>query len=372
MTFENYKNKHMKFVNTSYIILTSLLIFVVSCKKSPPTPTVEYKKSKGVFICNEGNYTYGNASLSFYEPNTKTIDNQVFYNANDFPLGDVCMSMTIKDTLGFLVINNSGKIIILNTNTFKHIATITGLTSPRYILIISNTKAYISDLYNKNIAIFNPETFEITGSIRIGNSTENMVQFENRVFATSWSYNNKVYKINTDTDKLTDSLTVAKQPNSIILDKNNKLWVLSDGGFPGIPGGQDTAALTKIDASTFTIEKTYKFSSSDASPTQLKINGTKDTLFFINGTWASGGSFDFGIFRMPVNAEFLPDISFIPQEDKLFYGLGIDPVTSEIYVSDAIDYLQKGIVFHYKSDATMIDSFKTDIIPSYFCFKPQN
>jgi len=359
----------MKIINTSYIILTSLLIFVASCKKSPPTPIVEYKKSKGVFICNEGNYTYGNASLSFYDPNSKTIDNQVFYNANDFPLGDVCMSIAIKDTSGFLVINNSGKIIVLNTNTFKHIATITGLTSPRYVLIISNTKAYISDLYNTNITIFNPENFEITGSICIGNSTENMVQFGNTVFVTSWSYHNKVYKINTDTDKLTDSITVAKQPNSIVLDKNNKLWVLSDGGFPGIPGGQDTAALTKIDAATFTIEKTNKFSSSNASPTKLKINGTKDTLFFINGTWAGGGSSDFGIFKMPVNAEILPDIPFIPQEDNLFYGLGIDPVTSEIYVSDAIDYLQKGIVYRFSSAGSKIDSFKTDIIPSYFGFK---
>jgi len=234
--FIRIKNQHsMKIINTTYIILTSLLIFVSSCKKSPPTPTVEYKKSKGVFICNEGNYTYGNTSLSFYDPNTKSIDNQVFYNANNFPLGDVCMFMTIKDTLGFLVINNSGKIIVLNTNTFKHIATITGLTSPRYVLIISNTKAYISDLYNTNITIFNPENFEITGSVNIRNNTESIAKFGNTVFATSWSYNNKVYKINTDTDKLTDSLTVTKQPNSIVLDKNNKLWVLSDGGFPGIP-----------------------------------------------------------------------------------------------------------------------------------------
>ena len=357
----------MKFLKYTLIIL---IITTTACKKKPPEAPVEYKKSNGVFICNEGNYTYGNASLSFYEPETKTVENQIFYNANDFPLGDVCMSVSVKDTLGFLVINNSGKIFVINTKTFKHIATISGLSSPRYICFISDTKGYVTDLYNKNITIINPKTYEISGSVRIGNGTEEIVQYNNFVFTCGWSYNNKVYRINTQTDKLIDSVTVTKQPNSIVLDTNNKLWVLSDGGFPGIPGGQETPALTKIDAETFSVEKVFTFSSSESSPTRLTINGTKDTLYFLNGAWSSADNTSYGIFRMPVNSEFLPEFPFIAQNDKLFYGLGIDPANSDIYVSDAVDYQQKGIIYRYKPDGMQIDSFKADIIPSYFYFKP--
>ena len=72
---------------------------------------------------------------------------------------------------------------------------------------------------------------------------------------------------------------------------------------------------------------------------------------------------------MPINSVNLPVSPVIAQKENLFYGLGIDPVNSDIYISDAVDYMQKGIVFHYKSDGTKIDSFKTDIIPSYFKFK---
>ncbi len=351
-------------------LLFMLILFGISCKKTLPPEIVEYKKSKGVFICNEGNFTYGNASLSFYEPETETVSNNIFYNANNFPLGDVCMSATIKDSLIFLVINNSGKISVINTKTFKHEATVTGLTSPRYILMISNTKAYITDLYDKNITIINPETFQKTGSVFIGNGTEQIVRYKNTAFVTGWSYNNKVYKIDIDTDKLVDSLTVTKQPNSIVLDKNNKLWVLSDGGFSGIPGGQEIPALTKIDAETFNIEKIINFPSTETSPSRLSLNGTRDTLYFINGSWGGTADTEKGIFRMSVNSENLPTAAFIPQNEKLFYGLGIDPVTSGIYVSDAKDYIQKGIIYYYKPEGTLQDSFKTDIIPSYFCFKP--
>ncbi len=352
-----------------YLFFLLIISVNFSCKRTPPPEPVDYQKSKGVFICNEGNFSYGNSSLSFYDGETGTLENQIFYNANNFPLGDVCMSMAIKDTTGFLIINNSGKIIVLNTNTFKFIANITGLTSPRYILLISDTQAYVTDLYNPDITIFNPSTYEITGSIHIGNGTESITKYENNVFVTSWSYNNKVYKIDINTGKLIDSLSVAKQPNSIVLDANNKLWVLSDGGFSGIPGGQEIPALTKIDAKTFSVEKIFSFPSIDDSPKRLCLNGTKDTLFFLNSSWSQNQNNYYGIFKMPVNAGDLPDAPFIPQNNNLFYGLGIDPVNSEIYVSDAIDYIQKGIIFHYKSKGTKIDSFKTGIIPSYFEFK---
>jgi hypothetical protein len=154
------------------------------------------------------------------------------------------------------------------------------------------------------------------------------------------------------------------------LDKNNKLWVLSDGGLEGSAYGREKAALTRIDAGSFTVEQVMEFSDTKCSPSKLCLNGTKDTLLFINGSWGSSGSSESGIFRMPVTANSLPNEAFIPENLQLFYGLAIDPKTSIVYVSDALDYMQNGTIYRYSMQGKKIDSFKADIAPGTFCFKP--
>ena len=71
---------------------------------------------EGLFICNEGNFQYGNATLSYYNPETREIQNEVFYRANAMKLGDVCQSMIIRDGIGWVVVNNSHVIFAIDIN----------------------------------------------------------------------------------------------------------------------------------------------------------------------------------------------------------------------------------------------------------------
>ena len=316
--------------------------------------------SKGLFIINEGNFMYGNSTLSFYDPLTRKVQNDLFYSVNSLPLGDVAQSMIIHDKLGYIVINNSGKIYVIDPSTGKYVGKITGLTSPRYIHFLNNGKAYITDLYAGKITIINPGSDQITGSIRTPGhaSTEQMVQWNDLLFVSCWSFDNTVLVIDTRTDQVVDSIKTGKQPAGLVLDKFNKIWTLCDGGWSKNGGAARAPILQRIDPSTRSIDKNFSLSS-DAAPSRLAINGTGDSLLFINN----------GVWKIGVTQSLLSDRPFLVTGNHLYYSLAIDPVSSEIYLSDAIDYQQRGIIYRYSTIGAKIDSFKTGIIPGSFCFK---
>ena len=334
------------------------------------------RQGKAVFVVNEGNFMYGNASLSYYNPTTGKMLNNIFYNTNALPLGDVAYSMTIHDSLGYIVVNNSGKIYCINIHTFHYVGKITELTSPRYLLFITDKKAYVSDLYAKAITIVNPQNETITGTISLENNnpdfyqhpSEQMVAFDNKVFVNCWSYDNKVLVIDTQNDKIIDSITVGKQPNSMVIDKYQKLWVLSDGGSVGTPYGQEQASLTRIDAATLHVEKRFDFHEMAASPSNLNCNGSGDTLWYLYNNWAGGSVERAGVYAMPATADKLPATPVVPQKDGLFYALGVDPSNSQLYISDAVDFVQPGKVYVYSPKGQPTDTLTAGIIPGDFCF----
>jgi DNA-binding beta-propeller fold protein YncE len=324
---------------------------------------------RGLFIVNEGNFNYGNASLSYYNIDQKELVPDVFYAANVLPLGDVAHSMTLRDSLAYVVVNNSGRIVILHARTFKYEGKITGLTSPRYIHFLDDTKAYVSDLYARSIAIVNPQTREITGSIPVNNhtsdfyqhSTEQMLQYDQYVYVNCWSFDNKILIIDSEQDRVVDSIQVIKQPNSMVLDKYHSLWVLSDGGFEDSPYGYELPGLMRIKSGSKEVEIMQRFKAGER-PSELRINGGGDTLYFINQH-----IYSYAV-ENPAGPELLISSPHEGSASGGFYTLEVDPANSQIYVADAIDHLQKGIIYRYDSFGDLLDSFHAGITPGDFCF----
>ena len=318
----------------------------------------------GLFITNEGNFQYGNATLSYYDPATKKVENEVFYRANAMKLGDVAQSMCIHDNKGWVVVNNSHVIFAIDLNTFKEVGRITNLTSPRYIHFLSDEKAYVTQLWDNRIFIINPKKYEITGYIQVpdmtmeSGSTEQMVQYGKYVYCNCWSYQNRIIKIDTETDQVVEELKVGIQPTSLVMDKNHKMWTITDGGYEGSPYGYEAPSLYRIDAETFTVEKQFKFKMGDW-PSEVQLNGTGDKLYWINKD----------IWSMDVDAERVPVRPFLEYSGTIYYGLTVDPVRGDVYVADAIDYQQQGIVYRYSSEGELIDEFYVGIIPGAFCWK---
>lgn len=341
-----------------YFQFIALIPMFISCVKDKPQdvlqPVIQLTAAKKVYVINEGNFGSGNSSVSLFDTgNNGVIENYYQLQNTSSPIvGDVAQSLSNIKGKFYLVVNNSGKIIVCDAQ-FKKVTQITNLSSPRYILPITNQKAYVSDYNGNAISVLDLNSNTKTASIPCSGWTEQMVLIYNKAFVTNMK-RNYTYVINTVNDTKTDSIQVGINAGSIVVDKNDKVWVLSSGDNANSVSGK----LSRIDPVTNIVEATYQFPTNN-SPNSLCLNKTKDTLYFLNG----------GVFKMAINSQALPATAFIPNGTKNFYGLGINPNDFSIYVADALDYVQRSTIYIFDANGNQKSYFKAGINANGFYFE---
>ncbi len=343
------------------IIFLLLIIFTVSCRKDAPPVlpqqgSVSLSAGKHLLICDEGNFGQNLAAVSIYDPLSNAVVVSAFAAANPtYTLGDVIQSISKIDGNYYLVINNSGKIVVCNGN-FVRIATITGFISPRYMQYVYNGKAYVSNFQLDStkanyIQVVDISTNTISKTIRLDGWTEGMQLANGNVYVCN-QRKNYVYVINTQTDALTDSINVHATNAYIVKDENNKLWVSCNSDSIT----HTSAKLVRINPANDSIETTISLQTINNAISRLCINGKGNTLYYLMND----------VYKMPVNATTCPTSAIIQQGSRNFYGLCIDPDDETIYISDAVDYNSHGKLYRYQSsNYNLIGTYMVGVIPGY-------
>jgi YVTN family beta-propeller protein len=270
-------------------------------------------------------------------------------------LGDIPYSIITKGDKAYIVVNNSGKIEVVDQITLLSRATITGLISPRIMTAINDNKAYVSSLYSDSLTIINLTDYSIAGYIDLKKTSEAIAVVGNKAYVSNWAGGNELLVINTLTDKLVDSIKVGSEPESMVVDRLGRLWVLCDGGWTQ----QFYPELDLINTTTDKLEKAFPFPAKDVSPSCLKIDGLGQTMYFLAN----------GVRQMDINAQFLPAGSFIAESGSHFYKIAVNAINSDIFVTDANDYVQPGYLIIYKNNGEFVSKNRTGIIPGAMCFK---
>jgi hypothetical protein len=340
----------MKMKKTFEILTLILLLLVVSCE--PQEDPSLYPAGKGFFILNEGNYLAGNGSISFYSIETGEIYNDLFGPVNNRGLGDIPSCLAVDGTRGYIVVNNSGTIEVVDILTMESLGTITGLDSPRQ-LVIDNGKGYVSSLNSQEVTVIDLESLEVSGHLAIGTTSEAMVIAGNRLFTAHWSGGSSIIVTDLSGGGVIKTITVGLEPESMVLDKNGKLWVLCTGGWMG----EEIPRIVRINASTLEKEAEFEFRTVNDNPSCLISNGARDTLYYI----------DEGIRRMPVTASTLPADPYIAAGGRLFYRLAAGP-GGYVAVTDAIDYQQRGDFLIFNKEGDLADTEQAGIIPGFMLY----
>lgn len=349
------------------VLFLSLIIAITfaACKKKETPQPAPQPADRGLFILNEGTFTYANSSLSYYDFATNTVENNLFFRVNNAPIGDVGQSLTLIGDDLYIVVNNSKYIYKVDAKTIVYKAKIEGFTSPRYMLQVSADKAYVTDLVSTGFWVLNLNTLEKT-FVETGNTTEAIVKVDNEVFVSNWSNyytttetsNHSIQVIDCVNDTLVETIDVAQEPNSMVVDKYNHIWVSCSGGY--MPP-QDPAIIC-IDAATHQIIKRFDLAEG-SYPSGLTIDGAGENIFFMNGGYGS-----LNLYKMSVDATEIPETPFVTSGGKVFYNLKVDPASGDLYVTDAKNYVQNGDLLHYSADGTLLGTYELGLIPSNMLF----
>jgi len=343
----------------SYILLFSLFI---SCIRIDDPVNIEPGKDRltpnGFFILNEGNFGWGNGSLTYYSYDSLKTYNNFFQSVNNRPLGDLPYSMLIHNDDMYIVINNSEKIEVIDRRSLESKATITGIISPRNIAVTGPNRAYVTSMYSDTVTILDLKTNKISGIINLRNSSESIVVVGNKSFIANWIGGNEVFIIDNEIDQVIDSVEVGIEPESMVVDNRGIVWVLCNGGYTR----ENYAELVTINPQTHEVMNRLQFPSKINSPLCLQADNNGDTLFYIDG----------GIHCMNILSEELPSEPFINNNDHQFYRIGINPANGDIVATDAVDYQQNGSFMIYSRRGIYTLSDQAGIIPGNSIFLVNN
>lgn len=346
--------------STAYLLALALLVLFTACNKDDAA-LQNGAFSKGIFIVNEGAYQGGTGTITYYNPDSNLVKQDIFEAVNGRPLGNIAQNMTIYNGKGYIVVNNAGTVEVVDVATFKSEATITNLINPSQFLVIDDKKAYVSDWVG-HVAVVDLATNTVTKTIPAGTGPDMMVKSGNYVYVANsggLGLDSTITVIDFTYNQVVKVIKVGDAPSGIVVDGNGKIWVLCKGiGFTGWPQSGDTPGrLVRIDPSDLSIDYAYSFNSVGDHPEKLVINKQKSILYFL---------FNNGIYQMNIALGSSTPGQLI---SRYFYSLGYENKTGYLYASDPKDYTGNGLVFRIKAeDGSIIDSIQAGIIPRAFAF----
>ncbi|WP_199138032.1 YncE family protein [Pedobacter sp. ASV12] len=367
------------------LLIVLFVLSLVACRKDPkPLPAeisrVEPEPNsavKGFYLVNEGNMNMNKASLDYLDLvngiYTRNLYNQVNPEATK-GLGDVGNDIGIYGDKLYVVVNISNKVEVLQVKTGKRIGQI-NLANCRYVTF-NQGRAYVSAYLGKvgdpkapngMVAEIDTAKLAINQTVEVGRQPEEMAIVGNKLYiANSGGYSPPNYEstvsvIDLNTFKEIKRIEVAINLHRLKADRYGDLYVTSRGDYYTIP-----SRLYVVDTHTDQVKKVF-----DVAASNLAIDGDLAYLYSTEWNYIQGKN-TISYHLIDVKNETLLDQKFITdgteKNIKIPYGIAVNPVSKDVYVTDAKDYVTPGKLHCYNALGKLKWSVATGDIPAHIAF----
>ncbi len=368
-----------------------MLIVLPSCREEDvifipeevEITTPQFTSVQGFYLLNEGNMGSNKASLDYYNFRTGRYTRNIFGFANpNVPkeMGDVGNDMGIYGSKLYAVINCSNKIDVLDKMTVKKVgqinipncrfikfyggyAYVTSYAGPVVITPDYKQRGYVAKIDTATLQVvdtclvgFQPDELDIVnGKIYVANSGGYMVP----------NYENTISVIDIDTFTEESRIEIAINLQCCKADRHGNLWISSRGDYY-----ENQSRLYVYDTRHQRLLKTF-----DNNVSSMWLDG--DSLYVI-GVQFSYVTMNNQVSYALINTATLEQVSdcFITdgteKDISMPYSVAVNPITKEIYLCDAKDYVSPGRLFCYSPQGVKQWEVRTGDIPAHFAFLGDN
>lgn len=343
------------------ILLTAIIlsIFFYSCSKdnsTQPTPPI----TKGVFVINEGLYLQNNSEITFFDPATDQTITNFYSQKNGKIIGDNANSMYIFGDKGYVAVDGSNKIEIINLNDGSSVGIIDlgRQGSPREIFILNSNRGFVTSFSKHSVIEFNPTTLNITREIPVGRYPEGIAYSNYRLFIANSDLGNgnTISVIDLNSNSVIRTITVGRNPRFAGIANDGRIIIgcsgdffdaNSIGGFYFIEPVNLTitdSILLKYHPQDYALTKdNFLFYINDKGVGRINLTNKNVDTVFING--------------MIINDIF-----------GIAYSIAFDEISQRLYIGNPKNFTQNGEVKIFDKNGNYMKKFDTKINPGAIYF----
>lgn len=334
---------------------------------------------KGFYLLNEANMGSNKSTLDYFDYTTGYYRKNIYAETNPgvvLELGDVGNDLQAYGQRLYAVINCSNVVEVMRASDARHIGAI-NIPNCRYIAF-HGRYAYVSSYAGPvkidpnarlgYVAKVDTATLQVVDSCVVGYQPEEMAIVGGKLYVANSggyrvpNYDRTVSVIDLETFTEVKQIDVAINLHRLRADAYGNLWVSSRGNYYGIP-----SRLYVVSTVTDKVTDSLNVAVSD-----MALDG--DNLYTLSTeySYTSAQEWTVAYARINVATHKISAGSFITdgteQSIRRPYGVAVNPVTKEIFVTDAKDYVSPGMVYCFTPDGRRKWQARTGDIPAHFCF----
>jgi DNA-binding beta-propeller fold protein YncE len=362
-----------------------LFLAFASCVKPPivdphdeePVTPPEFTSIQGFYLLNEGNMGNNKSTLDYFDYETGIYHHNIYADVNPTvpkELGDVGNDIAIYGGKLYAVISCSNKIEVMEAKTAKRIGQINipncrNITFYKGFAYVTSYAGPVQQNQQQNgyVAKIDTSTLQVSERCLVGQQPDGLAIANGKIYVANSggyltpNYENTVSVIDIATFKELQRLAVATNLHRVCADKQGNIWVTSRGDYLNTP-----AKLYCIDSKTDKITDSIQIAASN-----FHLDG--DKLYLVGSGWNSNTMQDesnYGIVdvvtKQVISTQFITDGTDASIKNP--YGITVNPITKDIFVADAGNYVSPGTLYCFSQDGKKKWEVRTGDIPAHFAF----